>query len=294
MLKSLLRFLFTALVLAAACAAAYLLWKHYQYSPWTRDARVRADVIAVAPDISGIVTQVHVTADQRVRRGDAMFAIDAERYRLAVEGAKAALQAADAEMEQKLDEARRREHLDAAIVSRESRTGASAAAQAARARVAQAHAELASAELNLARTAVRAPVDGYVTNLTVQAGDYATAGHPLVAVVDEHSFRIDGYFEETKIRQLQVGDPVDIRMLGGGGRLSGHVQSIARAIADAEDAGLLSNVNPTFHWVRLAQRIPVRIALDSMPEDMVLSAGMTCTVTVHPPRARAPGDKAVR
>lgn len=282
MLKSILRVAATLAILLLAILVGYRLWAHYMYSPWTRDGRVRADVIAIAPDVAGLVTAVDVADNQRVRKGDPLFAIDAARYQLAVAQAEAALAGARAEYDVKRTEAQRRAALDAAVVSRESRESTQALATTGQARVREAEAALALAQLNLERTIVRAPTDGYATNLNVHVGDFAVAGKPILAVVDLHTFHIEGYFEETKLTHVHVGDAVDIRLMSGGVRLSGRVASFARAIADPEASGLLSAVNPTFHWVRLAQRIPVRVEFDALPDGIVLAAGMTCTLTVHP------------
>mgnify|MGYP000632657170 CR=1 FL=1 len=139
------------------------------------------------------------------------------------------------------------------------------------------------ARLNLARTVVRAPVNGYVTNLLVDRGDYATAGRAMVAIVDSDSFYVAGYFEETKLRHIRINDKVSVGLMGFDAPLQGHVQSIARAIADRDNVvanDLIANVNPSFSWVRLAQRIPVRIAIDDVPQGIELHAGMTATVMV--------------
>ena len=146
---------------------------------------------------------------------------------------------------------------------------------------------LATAQLNLQRTEVRAPVDGYITNLLVRVGDYASAGAPRLALIDSRSFWVDGYFEETKLPHLHVGDPVDIRLMSGGVQLRGTVEGVARGIAGAVDPtgnDLLANINPTFNWVRLAQRVPVRVRIDTehMPAGTVLVAGQTATLIVRP------------
>ena len=287
MLKALLRAAITLLMLGAAVVAAYLLWSHYMYSPWTRDGRVRADIVAVAPDVTGIVVAVPVRDNQAVRRGDVLFAVDRSRYQFALAQAEAALAMARQDASIRRSEARRRSRLGDVVVSSENRESTESAAQSAEARVRELEAALGVARLNLERTEVRAPADGYVTNLNVHPGDYAVAGKAMLAVVDRHTFRVEGYFEETKIPALRLGDRADIRLIGGGPHLTGTVVSLARAIAEPDIAGLLSNVNPTFHWVRLAQRIPVRIELDAIPDHVVLAAGMTCTVTIQPGAARA-------
>jgi multidrug resistance efflux pump len=182
------------------------------------------------------------------------------------------------------DDAQRRADMDSEVVSRENRENASQTAAAAAAQLQQAEAALDAARLNLERTSVVAPVDGYVTNLNTYRGDYAIAGSAKLAIIDSHSFWVYGYFEETKIRYVQVGDKADMTLMSGG-TLAGHVESVSRGIYDRdnpESRELLADVNPTFNWVRLAQRVPVRIHIDQVPPGILLAAGMTCTVTVTP------------
>ncbi|HEY0334825.1 MAG TPA: HlyD family secretion protein [Stenotrophomonas sp.] len=326
---SLLRFGLTAAVVLVAALVATALWKHYMYSPWTRDGRVRAEVVRIAPDVAGLVTQVEVKDNQQVRKGQLLFVIDPSRYtferdkaaanleaaRAAARAAGATIQAAGASAQEQSanltkyqSQYERRQRIQGSLISDEARSDALAAASAARAGVAQAHASqrqasasqqeaiaavaqaqvaLSAAELNLDRTQVRAPVDGYVTNLDVRVGDYANAGAARVALIDQHSYWINGYFEETKLQALHVGDPVEVRLMSGGAQLEGSIDSIARGITDSDNAAggdLLANVDPTFNWVRLAQRIPVRIRIDAdhLPPGTVLAAGMTATVVVHP------------
>jgi multidrug resistance efflux pump len=297
------------------------------YSPWTRDGRVRARVVQVAPDVSGLVTEVPVADNQAVQRGDLLFVIDRSRYQNALLQAQADQQAAEAaaraagadiraaqasaakaraEFAMRQAESRRRDRI-AQAVSREVRDNAHSSAEAAEAqlqaaqashqratagqqqllaRLQQANAALALAQLNLERTEVRAPVDGYVTNLALYPGDYAHAGQARMALIDRHDFWVYGYFEETKLPNVHVGDPVQVRLLSGI-RANGKVHSIAHGIADRDNptgADLLADVNPTFNWVRLAQRVPVRVSIDadSLPENTVLAAGMTATLTLNP------------
>ena len=189
-------------------------------------------------------------------------------------------------LEQRQEEQQRRERLSSASISEEALNQARTATLSAQASYDQADAALGVAKLNLARTDVRSPVNGYVTNLLVHRGDYATAGHPMVALVDSDSFYVAGYFEETKLRHIRIGDRVSIRLMAYSTPLTGHVESVARAITDRDNAlgnDLIANVNPTFSWVRLAQRIPVRIAIDDVPKGITLSAGMTATVVVTDP-----------
>ena len=328
---SFIRFAVTFLVLLVSILVAHALWKHYMYSPWTRDGRVRAEIVRIAPDVSGLVTKVNVIDNQTVKKGDLLFEIDPSRYQNALDLAKAnvgvaqaAARAAKANVEaaaagaaqskssygMAAEQSSRRQRLSD-VVSEEARADARSAADAARAgldkaqagldqamaaeqqaqaAVTQAQVAVAAAQLNLDRTEVRAPTDGYVTNLLVRVGDYASAGAPRMALIDSHSYWVYGYFEETKLPQVRIGDAVDIRLMSGGARLHGTVQSIARGITDAGNptgSDLLSDVNPTFNWVRLAQRVPVRVAIDTdhLPEGTVLAAGMTATLIVHPHKA---------
>ncbi|MFK3941502.1 efflux RND transporter periplasmic adaptor subunit [Pseudomonas monteilii] len=274
----------TLLVLTAAVVIGRQLWLHYMTTPWTRDGRVRADIINVAADVPGYVVDVAVRDNQRVRKGDLLLQIDPAHYRLAVQQAQALVASRKATWAMRKDNARRRADLDNLVISRENRDDADSVALAAQADYQRAQAALAAAELNLERTRIVATVDGYVTNLNVHRGDYARTGEAVMAVVDEHSFWVYGFFEETKLPHVRVGDPADLQMMSGE-QLQGHVESIARGIYDRDNPQsreLIADVNPTFNWVRLAQRVPVRIHLDQMPDGFLLAAGMTCTVVVRP------------
>jgi RND family efflux transporter MFP subunit len=281
--SSFFRTLITLVVVIVAGVAGWFLWQVYENSPWTRDARVRANVVMVTPDVSGAVVDLRVVDNQEVKVGDVLFVIDPARFELALSQAEAALAGAQSLRDQRQQEYERRQKLTSVAISDEALMQARSAALSAQADYDQANVAVNVAKLNLARTEVRSPVNGHVTNLLLDKGDYATAGHAMVAVVDSDSFYVAGYFEETKLQGIRIGDPVSIRLLGRGGELQGHVQSIARAITDRDNVlanDLIANVNPTFNWVRLAQRIPVRIAIDHVPEDITLSAGMTATVVV--------------
>lgn len=283
---SIIRVLVTITAVLIAVVAGWYLWRIYEESPWTRDGRVRANVVTVAPDVAGAVIDIRVKDNQEVKIGDVLFTVDPARYQLALASAEAALAGAKSVLDQRREEQDRREHLSSASISAEALNQARTAALAAQANYDQAVAALGVAKLNLARTEVRAPVNGHVTNLLVDRGDYATAGRAMLAIVDSDSYYVAGYFEETKLRSIKVGDPASIRLLGYSAPLQGHIQGVARAITDRDNAignDLIANVNPTFSWVRLAQRIPVRVAIDRIPEGITLSAGMTATVVVTTP-----------
>lgn len=284
--KVILRFLFTIAIFAAAIFTGSKLWDRYMNSPWTRDGKVRADIVNVAADVSGIVERVSVKDNQLVHKGDLLFVVDRDRYVLALAQAKARLAASKAQMAMKQQEAERRARVDGSVVSTENREDARSLAEAAEAAYQEAVVAVDTASLNLRRTEVRAPVDGYITYLNVHRGDFAPAGAAKLAIVDKNSFWVYGYFEETKLRLLRQGDPVEIELLGNAKPLKGHIESLARGISDHDNpAGkeLLSDVNPIFNWVRLAQRVPVRIKIDDVPKNVQLVAGTTCTVIARSP-----------
>ena len=292
-LGKIIGFIVTAVLFVIALAVGRNLWVHYMDEPWTRDGRVRADIVNVAADVSGAVVSLPVADNQLVKKGDVLMRIDPAHYAVAVEQAEAAVAARRAEWQMRKQDAARRADMDSLVVSKESRENASQSAASAEALYRQAVAALDAAKLNLARTTVVAPVDGYVTNLNVHRGDYATAGAPKLAIVDSHSFWVYGYFEETKLPRVRVGDAAEMKLMSGG-TLKGHVESIARGIYDRDNPQsreLVADVNPTFNWVRLAQRVPVRIHIDEVPADVLLAAGTTCTVVVTP---RAGGVTAPR
>ena len=283
-IRNIIGFIATAIIFVVAILVGRVLWVHYMDEPWTRDGRVRAEVINIAPDVSGAVVELPARDNQFVHKGDLLMQIDPSHYQIAVEEAQAAVAARRAELTMRQDDAKRRLDMDSLVVSTENRENASHTANAAQAQYQQALATLDAAKLNLERTRVISPVDGYVTNLQVFKGDYAIAGQAKLAVVDSHSFWVYGYFEETKLPRVKLGNKAEIKLMSGG-MLEGHVESISRGIYDRDNPQsreLLADVNPTFNWVRLAQRVPVRIHIDKVPDGMILAAGTTCTVVVKP------------
>lgn len=273
----------TLAVLALALLAGRRLWVYYQVQPWTRDGRVRADIVQIAPDVTGLVTRVDVADNQPVRRGQPLFYVDRDRYALALRQAESAVAADRAALAEARREAARNIGLGD-LVAAETTQQAQAKVDQDQAALDQALAARDLAQLNLKRTVITAPADGYLSDLALRVGDYVTAGKPVLALIDSGSFRVEGYFEETKLRGVRVGQAVDVRIMGEPGALRGHVQSIAAGIEDrdrAPGATLLPNVNPTFSWVRLAQRVPVRISLDQPPKDLRLIAGRTASVAIH-------------
>ncbi len=274
----------TIVIVVLAVIVAIWMWKRYERDPWTRDGRVRADVVRVTPDIGGLVTSVAVRDNQRVKAGDLLFVIDRPRYSLAVQQAEARIASARATLAQ----ARRESRRDLALgdlVATETHEQNVARAATAQAALSEALSSRDAATLNLKRTNVTASVNGVVTNLDLHPGDYVGAGQQAMALIDSDSLRVEGYFEETKLPQIRIGAPVAIRLMGEARDLHGRVESIAYGINDATRStsdNLLPTVDPTFSWVRLAQRIPVRVRLTQVPADVRLIAGRTATVTIQP------------
>jgi multidrug resistance efflux pump len=282
----------TLLATAAALFVCTKLWQHYEVAPWTRDGRLKAYVVQVAPDVTGQVTKVYVRDNQQVKAGDPLFDLDRARFALALRQAEAQVAAAQSALGQTARENQRNTELDD-LVSDETREQGRTRGDTARAALAQAIVNRDMAKLNLARTRVTAAVSGTVTNLDLREGSYATAARPVMALVDSSSFYVEGYFEETKLPGIALGDRVDITLMGTRQPIHGRVESIATGIADRDrttGANMLPNVNPTFNWVRLAQRIPVRVALDPVPANVRLVAGLTATVKIVPATAAAPAS----
>ncbi|WP_460150359.1 efflux RND transporter periplasmic adaptor subunit [Pseudomonas sp. S3_A03] len=263
------------------------LWRAYVLAPWTRDGRVSAQVIRIAPQVSGQIDRLSASDNQWVAKGDLLYRIDARAYRLAVQLRTAEFAEARSVFDQRSAQFKRRAQLADAI-AREEIDNAARDLAVAQARLDAAASQLAQAQLDLDHTTVRSPVDGYVTQLRLQPGDYAQAGTTNLFVVDGHSFWVTGYFEETKLPGVRIGAPVSIKLMGFAALLQGHVASMGRGIADANelrnDSGL-PTVSPTFSWIRLAQRVPVRIELDNVPDGVELAAGMTASVEVTQPNA---------
>lgn len=279
----LLRSAVTIIMLTVAGFAGWELWGYYVDDPWTRDGRVRADVVAVAPDVSGLVTDVLVRDNQNVKKGDVLFKIDRDRFVLALQQAEAVVEGRRATLNQANSDLARYSQLSDNVVSKQKYEQVLATQQLADASYKQALAECGVAKLNLERSEVRASVNGSITNFDLRPGVYVTAGKGVFALVDSDSLHVEGYFEETKLPRIHVGGKVVVQLMGEPATLDGHVESIAGAIEDRErsaGASLVANVNPTFSWVRLAQRVPVRISLDAEPDNVRLLPGRTATVTV--------------
>jgi multidrug resistance efflux pump len=269
-----------------AILLAWAMWKTYMGAPWTRDGTVRAYVLTMAPEVAGRIVKLPAADNQFVHKGDELLEIDPADYRIALEQAQAQAQRDAAA----LDYARANE-ARIATLAKQGWTSTNIYQQTtstlhqAEAVVALDKVAIAKAQLDLSRTVIRSPVNGYVTNLLAQLGDYANVAQRIISVVDADSFWIDGYFEETSLGKINEGDPAAVKLMGYSQVVRGHVGGVARGIdipnAQPDQAGLAS-VNPIFTWVRLAQRVPVRIHIDQVPDGIRLVTGMTATVQIDP------------
>jgi multidrug resistance efflux pump len=280
--------LITAVVVALAAALGWQAWQYYMGAPWTRDGTVRAYVVKIAPEVAGQIVKLPIVDNQFVHKGDLLMLIDPRNYSIAVRQAEAAVEQARATAENANAEMIRREKLNDVAVTMEERQTYISQAATAEANYQSALANLDQARINLRRTEVRSPVNGYITNLTAQLGDYANVGDLQLSVVNSDSYWVDAYFEETALGRIHKGDAATIKLMGYSPLLRGRVQGLARGINvpnAAPDASGLASVNPIFTFVRLAQRVPVRIHIDEVPEGVELVAGLTATVQVEPYQA---------
>lgn len=282
--RFLLRKVATAAIAVVAVLVALVTWNQYNAEPWTRDGRVRVQVASVAPQISGQIKELRIVDNQFVHKGDLLYVIDPFDFEVALRTNKATLQQRVADLNVKeLQSDRRRRLSDLASTVEEKQVYEGNALQA-KAAVDAAQQQVAQAEINLKRTEVRSPVNGIVTNLLLREGDYAREGVTNVSIIDTDSYWIDGYFEETKLAGLCVGDRVEAKLMGYSAPIIGHIATVTRGVSVSNAAAStqgLPNVDPVYTWVRLAQRVPVRIAIDKVPPGVPLVSGLTATVTIR-------------
>nr|WP_249199728.1 efflux RND transporter periplasmic adaptor subunit [Gluconobacter sp. Dm-62] len=278
-----IRFTITLCILVVAALVVVILWDYYTASPWTRNGQVRAQVANIAPRVSGQILEVRVKDNQFVHKGDVLYVIDPFDFKVALDTAKARVAERKADLEFRVVQAQWRKAIPGTAVSVEEKRQYEALSQQMQAQYDAAQAAERQAAINLERTEVRSSIDGIVTNLIMRPGDFATAGVVNIHIIDTSSYWVDGYFEETKVHDLDEGDLVRMDLMGYHDPLFGHVESITRGIA-SNNAQVnkqgLPEVDPVYTWVRLAQRIPVRVKIDKIPDDLTLAAGMTATVTV--------------
>jgi RND family efflux transporter MFP subunit len=283
----------TLLIFVLAVLAALVIWDTYVTAPWTRDGSVRVQVAGIAPQVSGQITEVRVVDNQYVHQGDVLYVINPFDFQVALDTDKAHLRQKAADLQVKRMQAERRMHLSDLATTPEQQQLYVGNATQAQAAFDAAQQQVAQADINLKRTQVRSPVNGYVTNLLMRVGDYAHAGTTNISVIDADSYWIDGYFEETKMAHVCVGDRAEAALMGYRDPIVGRVQTVTRGISVSNAAPStqgLPNVNPVYTWVRLAQRVPVRIGITDVPAGVPLVSGMTATVTIRGAEARESGS----
>ena len=287
--RSIIGILITLLMLVIALYLGYVLWMLYMRSPWTRDAFVRAEVADIATEgVSGYVTAIYVKDNQKVQAGDPLFDIDPTRYQYAVKEAEAQYETTKKKLVLQKSLAKMRMNAQGAV-SVQDKQIYETDAEVAQDAVDNAKAALDLAKYNLYRTKVVAPCDGFMTNMRLRLGDYATSGQSQMQIVDNTTFWIEGYFEEIKLINVKVGAKATIKLIAYPQILQGEVKSIGRGVLNQNNTpGYqgLQNVNPIDAWIRLAQRIPVHIAITNVPEGVFLAAGLTASVDAGPEAQR--------
>ncbi|CAM8677172.1 p-hydroxybenzoic acid efflux pump subunit AaeA [Kluyvera sp. M-M157-B] len=280
--RNLSRTAITVILVILAFIAIFRAWVYYTESPWTRDARFSADVVAIAPDVSGLITGVQVKDNQLVSKNQVLFVIDQPRYQKALAEAEADVAYYQALAAEKGREASRRNQLGVSAMSREEIDQSNNVLQTVLHQLAKAQATRDLARLDLDRTVIRAPADGWVTNLNVYAGEFITRGSTAVALVKQHSFYVMAYLEETKLEHVRPGYRAEITPLGSNRVLKGTVDSVAAGVTNASssvDSKGMATIDSNLEWVRLAQRVPVRIHLDDEPGNL-WPAGTTATAVI--------------
>jgi RND family efflux transporter MFP subunit len=290
--RATLKTMATLLILAVAVLAALVIWDYYITAPWTRDGAVRVQVADVAPQVSGQITEIRVVDNQYVHQGDVVYVIDPFDFQVALEMERAQLREKAADLQVKRMQAERRQHLTSLATTPEEQQLYAGNATQAQGAFDAAQQKVAQADINLKRTQVRSPVNGYVTNLLLRVGDYARAGATNISVIDADSYWIDGYFEETKMAHICIGDRAEAELMGYRDPIIGRVESVTRGISVSNAAPStqgLPSVDPIYTWVRLAQRVPVRIRIAHVPTGVPLVSGMTATVTIRDAETREGG-----
>jgi RND family efflux transporter MFP subunit len=274
----------TLVIALVAVLISIVAWGHYVMAPWTRDGRIRAQVASVAPQISGQITELRIADNQFVHKGDVLYVIDPFDFEVALRTNTASLKQKAADLQVKEVQSERRQHLSSLATTPEEQQIYKGSAIQAKAGFESVQQQVAQAEINLSRTQVRSPVNGYVTNLLLRVGDYAHQGATTVSIIDTDSYWVDGYFEETQMARVCVGDRAEVKLMGYSSPIVGHVTTVTRGVSVSNAAAGtqgLPNVDPVYTWVRLAQRVPVRITIDAVPPDVPLVSGMTATVTIR-------------
>jgi len=293
----LLNYLITLVLICLAGWAAFSLYQRYVENPWTRDAQVRANIVGIAPRVSGPIIHVAVVDNQEIKKGDLLFEIDPADFKAQLDLASGQVLNAEANLKQQQQNLDRQTDLYRTHVNAlQDLQNAQDSFAAAQAQAVSAKANLELARLNLGYTKVMAPVDGYVTNMNTSAGTYVTAGNQLMALVDTSSFWIAAYFKETQLPHIQEGQKAKLAFMGYPNQpFEGVVRSVGWGIYVQDGSGnastdLLPSISQTVDWVRLPQRFAVRIQVAGRPP-VPLRIGQTVYVSMTPVVGRTEAPK---
>lgn len=286
-MNKLLRIGLTTIVVLIAVGFIFFRYQEYIDNPWTRDGQVCALVIQVTPRVSGPIINLPIKDNQFIKTGDLLFEIDPRTFEAVVKQARADLQQARVNVDEARDELIRGEKIrkkDKGAMSEQDYISRKNTFRAAEATALSKQNSLETALLNLEFTQVRASVNGYITNLNLQLGSQAVTNQPALALVDTNSFWIHGFFKENYIEGIHTGNRAIVTLMTYPDTpLEGRVDSIGWGIAQQDGStgyNLLPTISPTFEWIRLAQRVPVRIHLTNVPEQIKLRVGSTASVLV--------------
>lgn len=281
------KLIFTIPLVALAGSIVINKIEQIEQYPWTRDAQVRAHIIQITPRVTGPIINLAINDDSEVKKGDLLFEIDPSIYQADLEKAVAQQQQAN----EQLKKAKNEESRSLALSRRQpgsvpvlNLNNLHIAVTTAQANLAAAKAVVNEAKLNLAFTKVTAPADGYITNLNLREGTQVVANQPTVALIDKHSFWVEGFFKETDLKEVNQGDKGMITLMMHPDKpFEGNITSIGYGISQQDGStgnSLLPNVNPNFEWIRLAQRIPVKFHFELPENGIQLRVGTTASVKI--------------
>ncbi|MGR5078633.1 HlyD family secretion protein [Photobacterium swingsii] len=281
------RYLLTLILVVTASVILYSHYLTYIQNPWTRDGQVRAYVIQITPRVTGQIKKMYIEDNAQVKKGEVLFEIDDSVYKNNLNKALASQKQAIALLNKAKNEERRSLNLikrTPGAIPTLTLNNLHNAVETAQANVFAANAQIDAAQLDLTFTRITAPTDGYITNLNHRVGSQVVANTPVVALIDQNSFWIEGFFKETDLQNVNPKDKTLVTlMMHDDQPLKGEIQSIGYGIAKQDGStgnALLPNVNPNFQWIRLAQRIPVKVHLKQMPQHLQLRVGMTASIKI--------------
>ncbi len=286
-MKLIIKLIVSLALFASAGYFGYNKYQDYFANPWTRDGQVRAHVIQVSPRVSGTITAINIIDNQFVKQGTLLFEIDKEPFLIKMAQTKAELQREKVNLRGAKIEYERVKKIslkDKGAVSQKDLIRHEINYLKSMSKIDSIKEKLNSAKLNLSFTKIYASVDGYVSNINFQIGSQAVSNRPILALVDSNSFWVFGYFRETMLEDIKIGDKVKVTLMAYNDKpISGEVESIGWGIAHSDGnpgANLLPSIKPVFQWIRLAQRIPVRVKLYELPNGVELRFGLSASVKI--------------